>query len=268
MKTLYTALGLMIVLFAGCVHHPVEPDFYPPAPPQGISTATGDGFVDIYWMRNTEPDFAGYNVYVSNSLNGVYILLATTRDTYLRDFGALNGATYYYALAAFDVAGNESGLSHEVAYDTPRPEGYNVTLNDYRTVPLLAGYDFSTYSIGQYNDEYTDVFFEYYQGSYYLDVWTDTDIQDMGYTKSLYDIGEAPDAGWSPSKDVPLIAGHTYIVWTWDNHFAKMRVRSVSPSHIVFDWAYQLDAGNARLKRSVGTTRGAHELGAGVLSRR
>src|SRR6185436_21194037 len=108
MKTLCTALGLMVVMFAGCIQHPVEPDFYPPAPPQGISTATGDGFVDIYWARNTEPDFAGYNVYVSSSLNGVYYLLATTRDTYLRDFGAVNGATYYYALAAFDAAGNES----------------------------------------------------------------------------------------------------------------------------------------------------------------
>jgi hypothetical protein len=264
MKKSIAVIAILSGIFWGCEQHFIAPDLTPPVPPQGISTATGDNLVEVFWVRNTEPDLAGYNVYVSNSLNGAYTLLGTTKDAYYLDNGARNGATYFYALTAFDVAGNESPLSRDVAYDTPRPEGYDVPLADYRTAPGLAGYDFSTYSIGQYNDKYTDIFYEYYQGRYYLDVWTDSDIQDMGYTKNVYDIGEAPAAGWSPTKDAQLIAGHTYVIWTWDNHYAKVRVKSISASRIVFDWAYQLDPGNARLK---GTTRGAHELGSGARAR-
>ena len=246
MRYVSAAFVLMSVMLFGCMQRLIDPDLTPPAAPQGITTATGDNFIEIFWNRNNERDLSGYNVYVSNSLNGKYDLLATTREAYFRDNGARNGSTYYYAVTAFDFDGNESRLSRDIAYDTPRPEGANIQLNDYRTTPGLAGYDFSTYSIGQFNDKYTDVYYEYYQGTPYLNVWTDSDIQDMGYTNSLYDIGEAPSAGWSPTKDVVPIAGHTYVIWTWDNHYAKIRVKTISASRIVFDWAYQLDTGNPR----------------------
>src|SRR5439155_1027532 len=140
------------------------------------------------------------------------------------------------AVTAFDDNGNESSLSKDLAYDTPRPEGYNVILKDYRSSPNLAGYDFSTFSVGPYDDKYTDVYFEYYNGEYYLDVWTDSDIQDMGYTTSLSDIGAAPTSGWSPTRDSRVITGHTYVVWTWDNHFAKIRINAVSAARVDFDW--------------------------------
>ena len=84
-----------------------------------------------------------------------------------------------------------------------------------------------------------------------MDVWDDSDIQDMGYTTSLDEIQVAPESGWSPTKDVRLISGHTYVVWTWDDHFAKFRVSSISPQRVVFDWAYQLRGGNPFLKRGM-----------------
>jgi hypothetical protein len=257
---------LIVVALGGCKDAIFFPDLTPPAPPQGIATATGDNLVEIFWTRNTEPDLYGYKIYVSSSYTGKYEYIGMSRTPYFLDADATNGHTYYYAVTAYDDAGNESELSTDVAYDTPRPEGIDVHLANYRSVPSLAGYDFSTYSVGPYDDQYTDVYFETFNGVTYLNVWEDSDIQDMGYTRSIYDIGIAPDAGWSPSKDVRVIPGHTYVVWTWDNHYAKLRVSQLATSGVTFDWAYQLQPGNPRLKSAA--ARGPLRPGEGALSRK
>ncbi len=220
-----------------------------PAPPRGVQILALDNAVQITWMRNTEPDIAGYNVWVSERYDGRYSFLGSTGDIIYVDYNARNGVTYYYAVSAYDYDRNESALSRELATATPRPEGYGVQLSDYRTAPVSAGYDFSTYSIGRFDDDYTDMFFEHFNGRYYLNVWSDTDIQDMGYTTTLDEITKAPTSGWSPSRSVEAIPGHTYVVWTWDNHYAKVRVRSVNATRVVFDWAYQTVKGLTALKR-------------------
>ena len=91
-------------------------------------------------------------------------------------------------------------------------------------------------------------FFENYQGTFYLDVWQDTDIQDMGSTQDIYDIAFAPTSGWSSSKSVYAQVGHTYVIWTWNNHYAKIRISAITNNRIVFDWAYQLVKGETQLK--------------------
>jgi hypothetical protein len=260
-------IAAMLVVSIGCNERFVQPDLISPSPPQGIYTENGDNFVELFWNRNPEPDVAGYNVYVSSSLNGSYQFIGSTKSLHFVDDGARNGYTYYYAVTAFDFDDNESDLSHDIAYDTPRPEGYDVALGDYRVYPGQSGYDFSTYSIGPYDDKYTDIFFENYNSAYYLDVWEDTDVQDVGYTNSLYDVDVAPVSGWSPTKDVRLIVGHTYVVWTWDNHYAKVRITALSPARVTFDWAYQLQDGNPRLKVSAGQNRGNLVMGSGALNR-
>ena len=263
----FIGLTVSALLLIGCKENFVQPDFMPPLPPRGLATATGDNQVEISWLQNPESDVAGYNVFVSSSYNGKYELIGSTKESFFVDRGSRNGNTYYYAVSAYDFSGNESELSQDVAYDTPRPEGYDVFLKDYRTNPDYAGYDFSTYSVGPYNDQYTDVYFEDYNGTLYLDVWEDSDIQDVGYTTSLYQIGEAPVSGWSPTRDVRLIVGHTYVVRTWDNHYAKLRIISLSSTKVVFDWAYQLQSGNTRLKQSIVSERGSLNFGSGAKSR-
>ena len=89
----------------------------------------------------------------------------------------------------------------------------------------------------------------------------------MGYTGSLDELGIAPPAGWSPTKDVLLIAGHTYIVKTWDDHYAKIRVLALSPAKMEFDWAYQLQEGNRYLKAGPTVGRGILELGSSARDR-
>lgn len=265
MKNLIAMMMMAGIFVAGCKTTILEPDYTAPFAPRGIYTETGDDVVRISWIPNSESDLAGYKIYVSDSYDGVYTLIGHTSAEHFEDYGARNGNTFYYAVTAIDYSGNESELSYDVAYDTPRPEGYGVALPDFRQDPDRAGYDFSTYSVGPFDDQYTDIFFEYFSGNFYLDVWDDTEIQDMGYTESLSDIGYAPTAGWSPTKDARLIAGHTYVVRTWDYHYAKVRVKSFSTTRLVFDWAYQLQQGNVRLKQSA--ERGTLVAGEGVLSR-
>ena len=244
-------VNMLIILFvSGCRIQMTSFDLTPPAIPRGLQTFSGDDFVEVFWEENTERDLAGYNVYTGQDLRGAFKLVGSTREASFIDRSVVNGRTYYYAVTAFDFDGNESDLSVDAVGATSRPEGLDVTLFDYRRRPDEAGYDFSTYSVGLYNDNYTDIFFEYTNGIAYMDVWDDTDIQDMGYTSSLDEIRTAPADGWAPTKDVRLIRGHTYVVWTWDNRFAKFRVVAISSERAVFDWAYQLMEGNPFLKRS------------------
>ncbi len=244
------ALVLMLQITACDIHDPFYYyDNTPPAEPKGIVVINGDNRVDITWIHNRESDLAGYNVYYSYSYNGKYTLIGSTTSNYFIDDEAWNGVTYYYAVTAYDYNGNESDLSRDVVYATPRPEGFNQTVFDYRRFPQNSGYCFSEYKVVPYNDLRADFFFENYQGTFYLNVWDDTDIQDAGATQNIYDVSFAPDHGWSETKDALVKVGHTYIIWTWNNHYAKIRVKNITNERVVFDWAYQLVEGEKMLKQ-------------------
>ncbi len=234
-------------------------DTTPPEVPTNITTETGDNLVIINWSSVRNSDLEGYAIYYSDSYDGEYNLLGTTCKTRIVDYGAANGITNYYAVAAYDFDGNESELSYDVAYDTPRPEGFEQNLFDFRNFPNISGYDFSSYGIDKYNSNNTDFFFENDGGTFYLNVWADdTDIQSMGRTNNIYDISFAPTDGWvevQPGdniKYVRAIRGYTYVIWTYDNHFAKIRISEVYEDHIDFDWAYQTAEGNVELKTNRG----------------
>jgi hypothetical protein len=252
--TIAILAGLTLFL-SGCNRK----DFFnnhPPEPPQNITSLNGDNRVDIYWDYSNDHNVAGYNVYYGYSYNGKYTLLGSTQTNHFIDNGANNGVTYYYAVTAYDYDGLESDLSKDVVYNTPRPEGFNQAIFDFNLSPDIAGYDFSQYSVLPYNQLNTDIYFEFYQGKNYIDVWNDTEIQDMGTTNDIYDIPYAPKTGWVPVKGndtfkyTEALIGHTYVVWTRDNHFAKVRISGISGSRMIFDWSYQLVQGNIELKRA------------------
>jgi hypothetical protein len=79
-------------------------------------------------------------------------------------------------------------------------------------------------------------------------VYDDTDIIDMGPTMDIWDIDFAPENGWATNKEEIARVGHTYVIWTYDNHFAKVRIKSITSDRIVFDWAYQTAVGDPQLK--------------------
>ena len=68
------------------------------------------------WSANTEGDLAGYRVYVGTT-SGVYSFAGPFEVTSGTSFTVPNlpvGTTYYFAVSAFDKAGNESTKSGEV----------------------------------------------------------------------------------------------------------------------------------------------------------
>ncbi|MFH1196129.1 MAG: hypothetical protein V1720_10465 [bacterium] len=233
-----------------------------PDSPRGVSAFFGDGFVELSWDYNYEDDVEGYNVYWAYEYYGEYKYIGSTTDNYFVDEEAENGYIYYYAIVAYDYNGNESELSSTEIFGAARPEGFNQTIYDYTRYPGEAGYSFAGYQIVDYTDIRTDFFFENYNGRLYLNVWADdpsttTDIQDMGHTSDIYDVVEAPEGGWVPLvsgenvKYVEAKSGHTYVIWTADDNYAKIRIGRASGDRMVFDWAYQLVPGFRQLKRNI-----------------
>ncbi len=258
-RSLFILFPLFIILLLTGCHDDCEDIVYiddvPPLPPVGILSVSLDNAVELQWYENQEPDLAGYNVYVSDRYNGTYEFIGTSRTATFLDRGATNGVTNYYAVTAYDVNGNESDLSRDVAYDTPRPEGRGVALSDRFLNPGRSGYDFSEYAVLHFDTDFTDLFFEITDtGIPLLVVWDDSEIQDMGYTSSIDEISSAPADGWNPTGDAMAVRGHTFVIRTFDNHYAKVRVIDVTAGGVVFDWAYQVAQGNPELVAGRGNT--------------
>ncbi len=254
MKRRYLFILLSLTLAAACSNRHDEViyiDDTPPMPPVGIVSISLDNAVELQWIENQENDRDGYNVYVSTRYDGKYEFIGNTRSTTFVDNGAINGLTNYYAVTAYDYDGNESDLSRDVVYDTPRPEGRNVALADRFAVAQRSGYDFSEYTVLFFDTDFTDFFFEVSGDRIpYLVVPHDSEIQDMGYTANIDEISSAPSAGWNPTGDALAVSGHTYVIRTFDGHYAKIRISHVSASGMSFDWAYQVSRGNPELLRA------------------
>jgi hypothetical protein len=136
-------------------------------------------------------------------------------------------------------------------FDTPRPAGYDVLLYARTTEPNLAAFDFSRGRRVASGSSEADIEISYdaRNNALFVDAAnSDVDIQDFGYTRDLDDLDWAPDHGWSRVGWCELIAGHSYAVWTADDHYAKFRVTSRNGTSILVDWAYQVAIGNPELK--------------------
>jgi hypothetical protein len=234
------------VFITGCKN---DIDTTAPKPPQGIRTVSLDGQVEISWLPSQDDDVQGYNIWLSYTYNGVYSLIGTTSETRFIHYNADNGVTYFYAVSAFDFSKNESELSTDMVYDTPRPEGYGTRLYDYHIYPDSSGYDFSAYSITSYDYAFVDLYLDNHSGINYIVVNDDTGIQDMGYTYTIDDISSSPTDGWALSGYVEAITGHTYVIRTYNNHYAKIRITDEIGGSIIFDWAYQTAQWNTELKK-------------------
>ncbi len=81
--------------------------------------------VTLTWQRNQEPDIAGYKIFYGTR-SGRYTNSITIDDTanqplersYTVD-GLQEGATYYFAIKAFDLAGQEGVFSDEISKTIP-----------------------------------------------------------------------------------------------------------------------------------------------------
>jgi hypothetical protein len=246
-------LGIAAVLLTtGCRDNTkvvgVDP---PPHKVDGVYSITGDQEVTIYWRANQESDIDHYKIYRNLASTGTFTLIGTSTGTSFIDSNVTNGVTYYYALAAVDASGQESPeLSIENVFDTPRPEGFGVTLTNTNVNDALSGFRFSDHTRRPSGDPGTDIYYSSASGSHLIVAATGTEIQDAGYV-AIRDVDFAPPAGWSTDGLVEAIAGHSYIVLTRDNHYAKIEVSSPGASSVMIDWAYQVDPNNPELARKL-----------------
>ena len=76
--------------------------------------------VQVTWNPNTEPDLAGYRLYVGEA-SGQYGEPVDVGNVtgHVMEITPQHGATYYFALTAYDTSGNESGYSDEATCFVP-----------------------------------------------------------------------------------------------------------------------------------------------------
>jgi hypothetical protein len=229
-------------------------DDTPPFPPDGVFSVTGDEVVSIYWNANWEDDLAGYAVFRNDQADGYYTHVSDVPvdQTYYDDTDVNNGETWYYAVLAFDNAGNESDLSYELVFDTPRPAGYDLVLFDFTGQNSgLSGYDFSSVSgtAEPQADGSTDIYFGVQAGVNTIFTNAGASIQDYGLI-DLDGVDWAPESGWAPSGHAEAIIGHSYvirIVGSQGRNYAKVFVKDVSAASVTLDWAYQQSLNNPEL---------------------
>jgi hypothetical protein len=246
---------LSVFAAAGCNDsstNVVAPD-PPPYVVDGVYSVTGDGLVTIYWRPNQESDIASYRVYRNSAPTGTFTLIGSSTTTQYMDHDVVNGTTYFYAVAAVDRAGQESPeLSYENVFDTPRPEGFDAYITNDVANSTASGWDFSAALARPSADSRIDMYYAHVDQTpdFLIFATSGTDIQDAGYVP-LVDVDFAPPAGWSTDGIVEAIVGHSYLVFTRDNHYAKFEVTAVGNSGVQFNWAYQIDPGNPELARKV-----------------
>jgi hypothetical protein len=75
--------------------------------------------VRISWLGNAEADLEGYKVYYGTSTHSYQEYIDIGRVTSADIDGLSEGVTYYFAVTAYDITGNESAYSQEVQTSIP-----------------------------------------------------------------------------------------------------------------------------------------------------
>lgn len=85
-----------------------------------FSTAVLAAQVQVTWNANTEEDLAGYRLYVGQEAGQYGEPVDVGNVTgHVMEITPEYGATYYFALTAYDTSGNESGYSDEATCFVP-----------------------------------------------------------------------------------------------------------------------------------------------------
>lgn len=77
--------------------------------------------VTLAWDSNQEANLKGYKVYYGSASGNYSFMVDVGNWTSLTISGLEAGKTYYFAATAYGPAGEESGMSDELRYDTLRP---------------------------------------------------------------------------------------------------------------------------------------------------
>ena len=96
----------------------LPPSSTSPSTPLPSPPSTSTGSATLTWTANSEPDVAGYKIYVGTA-SGIYSFpgsaFVTGKVTSYTVYNLPKGQTYFFAMSAYDNAGNESPLSAEIS---------------------------------------------------------------------------------------------------------------------------------------------------------
>jgi hypothetical protein len=251
------------------------PSPVPPPVPDGPYVIALDGANFLTWGTASRgaSDFSFYRVYQDAGTTS-YLLGETDSEGFL-DLLADNGQTYEYFVTAVDAQGHESDGSVSAA-GTPRPDFHGEWIYDHFDNPTASGFRFS-------DDESTNPILagthvdrdfrveRDLAGAWWLVPNTGVSIYPTGFVTTALKCGVAADAGCTdvsvaPSSgygtaDVELLPQTSYVIRIGSGsnaYYGVIRVvfqgfDQAGDAMMIFDWAFQLQAGNRNLAPPTGS---------------
>jgi hypothetical protein len=246
------------------------PDATPPPDPTGTQVVALDGANYIRWQDNARAasGFSFYRVYLFESGGSEFLLGETDSEGFLDEIAA-NGVTSSYFVTAVDIYGHES-FGAIVAAGTPRPDFRGEWIDNHFDKPETSGFRFQ-------EDENVRAILPGASASMHFRLEVDaagwwlvpgvgtgiypvafetTDLKcGVAADASCEDVPVAPETGYS-GADMALEPLRSYVLRVLgdDNelHYGVIRVEMLGFDQddnalMIFDWAYQLQAGNPDL---------------------
>ena len=241
----------------------------PPAVPTQIQVIALDAANYVRWGDNarTATDFSHYRVWLVSQ--GTSFLLGETDSEGFLDLRAQNGLTYTYFVTSMDDQGHESAGSSS-AEGTPRPDFHSEWVYDYFEVPASSGFRFqqteASNPILSGTSASRHFRLEVDEDGWWLVPGPNTSVYPTGFLTTALKCGvgadaecvaldRAPASGYV-TDDIGLDAQTTYVLRVRGDdgqmRYGVIRVQLLgydgsNRAIMIFDWAYQLQVGNANL---------------------
>ena len=246
------------------------PSFSPPTVPTDLEVVALDATNYIRWSDDSRSasDFASYRIYLLSDQGATQTLLGHSDSPGFLDALAENGVTSSYAVSSVDVYGHESDTG-DSAQGTPRPDFTGELVYSFMDEPSLSGFRFSESdqldpivpggSLTRHLRLETDA------SGWWLRPGPSAEVFPEGVFTTELKCGVAADAQCQDWTTAPLTGystveiavepEFTYIWRVFDDgvaRFGAIRVTLLGTDQsgaalMIFDWAYQLQAGNPQL---------------------
>lgn len=254
------------------------PQPVPPPVPDAPEAMGLDGAIYLRWgaAATTADDFSFYRVYLSDG-DDVFLLGETDSQGFL-DERTLNGSTYTYFLTSVDTQGHESAGS-VVASGTPRPDYHGEWVYAYSDVPGSSGFRFtddeSVIPVVDGDSPTRHFRLEVDVDGWWLVPGPEGEVHPTGVATTALKCGPgadadcahmdvAPSSGYTTGA-VGLTPQTTYAMRVVGDdgaiHYGAVRADLLGYDQdgsaiMIFDWAYQLQAGNRSLMPGNGVAPG------------
>lgn len=253
------------------------PFFDAPDVPTGVDIVALDDANFIRWDDNARDagDFANYKVYLEDDADASLFLLGETDSEGFLDLLAENGVTSTYVVSSVDEFGHESdtGLGGS---GTPRPDFIGELVFAHGDLPLEAGFRFQeselTDPIVSGSSSQRHFRLEVDAAGWWLVLGPGSEIHPTARLTTALKCGPAADAScedWTVAptsgyvtSDTNLAEELTYMLRVLGDdgavHYGSVRVAILGTDQsgnglVVFDWAYQIQAGNPDLAPGSGS---------------